>query len=357
MAPTLSPAPSHGVAAGTVLTGRHLVTARDAEAFRALCAVASAVPLTGAVPGTVAPAQLAAVALRMCERLLETGPSPGGLVAVHGTQRLRVERAAAVGEPLVSRAEVRSVRPLGAGTATEVAVTLAADDGSAVAESVSLLVHSPGPVAGPAPAVTRPAATPLVPQASPPTARQAVPPAAASVVPPVVPPVARQAVPPAAASVVPPVVPSVARQAIPPAAASVVPPAAPEGARCSSYTVTRELVRRYAELSGDHNPIHLSPEAARAGGFDDLIAHGMLTFALVAHHLAGAVGEAAGTELQLRFSRPLTVPAEGATLTVRDLPAAGGALAVTAVDGAGLPVAGGRAAPCAHRQERGRDRD
>nr|QTW52591.1 acyl dehydratase [Streptomyces verdensis] len=293
MAPTLSPAPSHGVAAGTVLTGRHLVTARDAEAFRALCAVASAVPLTGAVPGTVAPAQLAAVALRMCERLLETGPAPGGLVAVHGTQRLRVERAAAVGEPLVSRAEVRSVRPLGAGTATEVAVALTAGDGSAVAESVSLLVHSPGPAARPAPAAARPAA----------------------------------------------------------------PSAAPEGARCSSYTVTRELVRRYAELSGDHNPIHLSPEAARAGGFDDLIAHGMLTFALVAHHLAGAVGEAARTELQLRFSRPLTVPAEGATLTVRDLPAAGGALAVTAVDGAGLPVAGGRAAPCAHRQERGRDRD
>jgi acyl dehydratase len=107
--------------------------------------------------------------------------------------------------------------------------------------------------------------------------------------------------------------------------------------------VTRELVRRYAELSGDHNPIHLSPDAARAAGFDDLIAHGMLTFALVAHHLAGTVGEMAPTELQLRFSRPLTVPAEGATLTVRDLPAAGGALAVTAVDGAGLPVAGGRA--------------
>ncbi|MFB7655063.1 MULTISPECIES: MaoC family dehydratase [unclassified Streptomyces] len=278
MAPTFSPTPSHGVAAGTVLTGHHLVTAQDDEAFRALCAIASAVPLTGAVPGTVAPAQLAAVALRMSERLLEPGPAARGRVALHGTQRLRVERAAAVGEPLLSRAEIRSVRPLGAGTATEVAVALTAGDGSPVAQSVSLLVHSPGPAARPAPAPAR--------------------------------------------------------------------PAAPKDARRSSYTVTRELVRRYAELSGDHNPIHLSPEAARAGGFDDLIAHGMLTFALMAHHLAGAVGEADRAELQVRFSWPLTVPAEGATLTVHDLPAAGGALAVTAVDGAGLPVAGGRAAPC-----------
>ncbi|BBC32268.1 hypothetical protein SGFS_035620 [Streptomyces graminofaciens] len=293
MAPTLSRAQSHDVAAAAVLTGRHLVTAQDAEAFRALCAVASAVPLTGAVPGTVAPAQLAAVALRMCERLLEPEHAPGDRVALHGTQRLRVECAAAVGEPLVSRAEVRSVRPLGAGTATEVAVVFTTDDDTPVAESVSLLVHSPRSAAVPAPAAARPA----------------------------------------------------------------VPPAAPVGARCSSYTVTRELVRRYAELSGDHNPIHLSPEAARAGGFGDLIAHGMLTFALVAHHLAAAVGEAACADLQLRFSRPLTVPAEGAALTVRDLPAAGGALAVTAVDGAGLPVAGGRAVLRAPRPDQGRSHD
>ncbi|MFI1890529.1 MaoC/PaaZ C-terminal domain-containing protein [Streptomyces jumonjinensis] len=280
MTPTVSPARSHDIAVGTALTGHHLVTVQDTEAFHALCAVASVVPLTGTAPGSVPPAQLASVALRMCEQLLAPWTARGDLVAVHGTQRLRMERAVGVGEPLVSRAVVRSVRPLGAGTATEVSVVFTTDDDSPVAESVSLLVHSARPAAGQAPTAARPA----------------------------------------------------------------MPPTAPEGAQCSSYTVTRELVRRYAEISGDHNPIHLSPQAARAGGFEDLIAHGMLTFALVAHHVAAAVGETACSDLLLRFSRPLTVPAEGAALTVRGLPAADGSHAVTAVDGAGLLVAGGRAA-------------
>lgn len=293
MSPAVSPTRSHDIAVGTALSGRHLVTVQDAEAFHALCAVAAAVPLTGTVPGSVPPAQLASVALRVCEQLLAPWSARGDRVAVHGTQRLRTERAVGVGEPLVFRAVVRSVRPLGAGTATEVSVVFSTEDDSPVAESVSLLVHSAGPAAGKAPAAARPAAS----------------------------------------------------------------AAAPQGAHSSSYTVTRELVRRYADLSGDHNPIHLSPRAARAGGFEDLIAHGMLTFALVAHHVAAVGREAARSELQLRFSRPLAVPAEGAVLTVRGLPAADGSLAVTAVDGAGLPVAGGRAAPHAPRPDRGGTRD
>jgi acyl dehydratase len=293
MAATLSRTPPHDPEPGTVLTGRHRISPQDAEAFRALCAAAAGTPLTAAVPDTVMPAQLAALALRECARLLGPGPASGDRVSLHGAQRLRVRRAAAAGRPLVSHAEVRSVRQAGAGTATEVAVTLttAADD-AVVAESVSLLMHSP-------PSAVRPT--------------------------------------PAAA-----------------AAPVAVPPAAQKDARCSVYTVTRELVRRYAHLSGDHNPLHLSPEAAQAGGFEDLIAHGMLTFALVAHHLATAVGEAEYAELRLRFSRPLAVPADGATLTVRDLPAPDGALTVTAVDYAGLPVAGGRAALHAPRPDQGR---
>ncbi|QIN82074.1 dehydratase [Rubrobacter tropicus] len=43
--------------------------------------------------------------------------------------------------------------------------------------------------------------------------------------------------------------------------------------------VDRAQLRRYAEASGDPNPIHLSDEAAGAAGLPGVIAHGMLTVA------------------------------------------------------------------------------
>jgi acyl dehydratase len=45
--------------------------------------------------------------------------------------------------------------------------------------------------------------------------------------------------------------------------------------------ITREDLRRYAEASGDLNPLHLEPEFARQAGFDGVIVHGMLGMALL----------------------------------------------------------------------------
>jgi acyl dehydratase len=45
--------------------------------------------------------------------------------------------------------------------------------------------------------------------------------------------------------------------------------------------VTQEQIDAYAEASGDHNPIHVNPEAARAVGLDGTIAHGMLSMAFL----------------------------------------------------------------------------
>jgi acyl dehydratase len=49
--------------------------------------------------------------------------------------------------------------------------------------------------------------------------------------------------------------------------------------------VTQEQIDAYADVSGDHNPIHINPEAARAVGLDGTIAHGMLNMAFVGQML------------------------------------------------------------------------
>lgn len=49
----------------------------------------------------------------------------------------------------------------------------------------------------------------------------------------------------------------------------------------ASREVTDELVHKFAELSGDYNPIHLDEEFARTTRFGRRIAHGMLSGALI----------------------------------------------------------------------------
>lgn len=51
--------------------------------------------------------------------------------------------------------------------------------------------------------------------------------------------------------------------------------------------ITRETLARFAAASGDGNPLHLDSAAARAAGFDDVIAHGML----IAAYAGRAIGQ------------------------------------------------------------------
>ena len=61
-------------------------------------------------------------------------------------------------------------------------------------------------------------------------------------------------------------------------------------------------------LSGDYNPLHIDPEAAKFGGFDTPILHGLCTFGHCAQLLLGALagGDAARfRKLKVRFSSPV----------------------------------------------------
>jgi acyl dehydratase len=70
--------------------------------------------------------------------------------------------------------------------------------------------------------------------------------------------------------------------------------------------VTQEQIDAYADVSGDHNPIHINPEAARAVGLDGTIAHGMLNMAFVGQMLTDwlsgqPTGPAWISRLRVRF--------------------------------------------------------
>ncbi|MFP5347878.1 MAG: MaoC family dehydratase [Actinomycetes bacterium] len=92
----------------------------------------------------------------------------------------------------------------------------------------------------------------------------------------------------------------------------------PEPSDLTTGTVTwrlpADLGRRYAEVSGDLNPIHLNPLFARAFGFPRAIAHGMWTaaraLAAVQHRLPDTY------RYDVAFAAPILLPST-VTLAVR----------------------------------------
>jgi hypothetical protein len=80
------------------------------------------------------------------------------------------------------------------------------------------------------------------------------------------------------------------------------------GEPIATWTLPGDLGRRYAAVSGDHNPIHLHPLSAKALGFPRAIAHGMWT---VARALAALENRAAEAHvLDVRFRRPILLPGQ-----------------------------------------------
>ena len=71
--------------------------------------------------------------------------------------------------------------------------------------------------------------------------------------------------------------------------------------------VTQERIERYAEASGDFNPVHVDPEFAAASRFGTTIAHGMMVAATLAEAMTKAfrMDWLEGGRLKIRFRAPV----------------------------------------------------
>lgn len=89
-------------------------------------------------------------------------------------------------------------------------------------------------------------------------------------------------------------------------------------------TVTDELVRSFADISGDHNPIHLDEEFASATRFGRRIAHGMLSGAFISALLGNQFPERRIVYLSqtMRFVAPVyigdTITTTGTVNSIRE---------------------------------------
>jgi len=84
------------------------------------------------------------------------------------------------------------------------------------------------------------------------------------------------------------------------------------------FLLDRALLKQYADASRDQNPIHQNEEFAVSVGLPNVIAHGMLTMALVGKYVSDFAGGSANVlEYSARFTKPVIVPAgEQVDLTV-----------------------------------------
>ena len=83
-----------------------------------------------------------------------------------------------------------------------------------------------------------------------------------------------------------------------------------------TFPVNEETIRKFAEATGDHNPVHLDEEYAKGTFFKTRIAHGMLSAGFVSAVL-GTMFPGVGTiylSQTLQFRKPVLI---GDSITAR----------------------------------------
>ena len=66
--------------------------------------------------------------------------------------------------------------------------------------------------------------------------------------------------------------------------------------------ITRHTLALYCGASGDHNPMHVDIDFARAAGFPDVFSHGMLVMAYLGQALTDAVAPGRVRSFSTRFA-------------------------------------------------------
>jgi len=77
----------------------------------------------------------------------------------------------------------------------------------------------------------------------------------------------------------------------------------------NNIIIKQNQINKYAEASGDNNPIHLDEDFAQKSNFGGIVAHGMLILAQISELLTSIFGInwAINGHLDVRFRRPVYV--------------------------------------------------
>jgi acyl dehydratase len=79
-----------------------------------------------------------------------------------------------------------------------------------------------------------------------------------------------------------------------------------------TYRVVREDLVKYANASGDQNPIHQNEDFAKSVGLPDVISHGMYTMAKMGQYVTDWCGNpGAVLRFRTRFTNIVPVPKSG----------------------------------------------
>jgi len=97
-----------------------------------------------------------------------------------------------------------------------------------------------------------------------------------------------------------------------------MPVASPGDTASAAMNVTADAIDRYADLVGDHNPIHLDDEYASETMFGGRVAHGMLSAGVVSAALADLPGDVIYLGQEVSFTKPVR-PDQTVTATVEVL--------------------------------------
>ncbi len=123
----------------------------------------------------------------------------------------------------------------------------------------------------------------------------------------------------------------------------------------SAHTVTDGDIRAFADVSGDHNPVHLDEAYAAATPFKTRIAHGMLSAAYISAVLGGRLPGPGAIYLSqtMNFKRPVRIGDEVVTrVTVTAIDAERARVTLSTVcEVAGKPVVEGEAVVMAPRKD------